>query len=86
MVSMMENERRELAKRVRGFREKNLLTQKMVAEAARISLREIKYIEAGEANASYRVRRRLQALEARHDAGRTSWGRTLDDTNRNPAG
>ena len=74
MVSMMENERRELAKRVRGFREKNLLTQKMVAEAAGISLREIKYIEAGEANASYRVRRRLQALEARHDAGRAFRG------------
>ena len=73
MVSMMENERRELAKRVRGFRERHLLTQKMVADAAGISLREIKYIEAGEANTSYRVRRRLQALEARQDAGRTFW-------------
>ena len=77
MVEIMESERRELAKRVRGFRERNLLTQKMVAEAAGISLREIKYIEAGEANASYRVRRRLQALEARHEAGRAFSWRTV---------
>ena len=47
MVDMMESERRELAKRVRSFREKHLMTQKMVAEGAGISLREIKYIEAG---------------------------------------
>ena len=62
---------RQFTKQVRAFRQHNLLTQAMLAEAMGITRRQVAFIESGVNSAgnkrfSYRVQRKFLALAAKY--------------------